>query len=382
MNKKLKTIFIASFLFWCHMALVTYINSSLLEEYVGESLISTLFVLGSVLNIIWILSLPKLINKFGVVKISLSLIWIGSILSVLVGLSKTPSLLIPIFILFFSLSTAIVYALDILVERHSDDSVTGNIRGAFLTINNFAMAMIPFFVGILTEKYGFTATYIIAGIVLFISGIIVAISQKGVVYKKTEVPNIAEGFKSILKKPALKHIIIINFILQFFYAWMVIYTPLYLSKELGFDWSTIGLILSVMLIPFVLFQLPAGYIADKWLGEKEMLISALIIAGVATICFAVLPIKTVVAVAIALFCTRIGASITEVMCDSYFFKHIDETNTNIISFYRIMYPVSYIIGPVIATLILLKTNYTSLFIILGGVMIFSAFYALRIKDTK
>lgn len=364
------------------MALVTYINSSLLEQYVNPSVTSTLFAFGSVLNIIWVLNLPKIVNRFGVAKISSTLMVVGAILCALVGVTKIPYLLLPLFVLFFSMSTAILYTLDILVEKHSTDAVTGNIRGALLTINNFAMALLPFFVGILTEKYGFTATYVLAALVLTVAASIIAFTQKTNTKETTETPNLLEGFRSITKNPALRRIITINFLLQFFFAWMVIYTPLYLSNVLGFSWGTIGTILSVMLIPFVLLQFPAGRIADKWLGEKEMLISALIIAGAATICFAVLPGPTAVAVAIALFCTRIGASIVEVMSDSYFFKQIDETNVNTISFYRIMYPLAYIVGPVTGALVLSMTSYTVLFIILGACMFVGAFYALRIVDTK
>lgn len=305
-----------------------------------------------------------------------------AILCALVGITKNEFLLLPLFVLFFSMSTAILYTLDILVEKHSADEVTGNIRGILLTINNFAMALLPFFVGMLTEKYGFTATYSIAAGVLLVSAGIVITTQRSLPKKDAQTSNLREGFRAIVQNPALRRIITINFLLQFFFAWMVIYTPLYLANTLMFDWSTIGTILSIMLIPFVLFQFPAGKIADKWLGEKEMLISALIIAGVATICFAVLPNPTAIAVAIALFCTRIGASIVEVMSDSYFFKQIDETNVHSISFYRIMYPLAYIIGPITAAAILAVSSYLVLFITLGGLMFIGAFYALRIVDTK
>ncbi len=382
MNKKLKFVFLASFIFWCHMALITYVNSSLLESYVSPGVTSLLFALGSGLNIIWILILPKMVNRFGVVNISTSLIFIGAILCALVGLANAPMILLPIFVLFFSTSTAIIYTLDILVEHHSKDEITGGIRGLLLTINNFAMALLPLFVGILTEKYGFKATYLLAATVLAISGITILSTQRKMPHTKTELPNLKEAIKNILQNKALKRIITINFLLQFFYAWMVIYTPLYLANELGFDWSTIGIILSVMLAPFVIFQLPAGRIADKWLGEKEMLISALLIAGASTIAFAVLPTPTATIVAITLFCTRIGASIVEVMCDSYFFKQIDATNVNIISFYRIMYPISYILGPILGAIILWFTNYQTFFITLGFILILGALYAIKIVDTK
>ena len=59
------------------------------------------------------------------------------------------------------------------------------------------------------------------------------------------------------------------------YAWMVIYTPLHML-DLGFTWEEIGQIFTIMLIPFVLVEYPAGWLADKYIGETEMMSADLI----------------------------------------------------------------------------------------------------------
>ena len=63
---------------------------------------------------------------------------------------------------------------------------------------------------------------------------------------------------------------------------MVIYTPIYLHEHIGLPWSDIGIIFTIMLLPFVLFEFPAGKLADgKW-GEKEPPIIGIILIAVST----------------------------------------------------------------------------------------------------
>jgi uncharacterized membrane protein len=59
--------------------------------------------------------------------------------------------------------------------------------------------------------------------------------------------------------------------------------------------------------------------------------------------------KSVLLWALILFCTRIGASLIEILRDSYFYKRIDCSDVDIINFFRSVRPAAYIIGLLIAT---------------------------------
>ena len=160
------------------------------------------------------------------------------------------------------------------------------------------------------------------------------------------------NFVSLLRKLSgrknVLRIYYISFLLEFFYALMIIYTPLYLL-ELGFSWAEIGKIFTVMLLPFVLLQYPAGYLADKKLEERDMIIFSLIIMAFSTFFIFFISSKSLILWALILFCTRIGASLIEVLRDSYFYKRIDCRDVDIINFFRSVRPMAYIIGLVIAT---------------------------------
>ena len=174
------------------------------------------------------------------------------------------------------------------------------------------------------------------------------------------------------------------FILQIFYAWMTIYTPIYLHGNLGLDWGAIGIIFGIMLLPFIFVQFPAGELADSQFGEKEMLSIGFIITALATITMFFVTGKSILVWGLILFGTRVGAALVEVMCDVYFFKKVDNQNANLISFYRMGRPLAYIIGSLIATLMLSIPYFglKNLFLVLGFMMFLGLRYSLALKDTK
>ena len=72
----------------------------------------------------------------------------------------------------------------------------------------------------------------------------------------------------------------------------------------------------------------------------------------------------------------------EVMTESYFFKHMDSGDTNIISAWRRNLPFAFILAPTLAIVILSFFDYKYLFLILGLIMLYGLRYSLTIKDTR
>ena len=162
---------------------------------------------------------------------------------------------------------------------------------------------------------------------------------------------------------------------------MVIYTPIYLHKYIGLDWQTIGLIFTIMLLPFVFFQLPLGILADKKFGEKEILNIAIVILGITTITLSFITTNTVWVWATLLFITRIGASSINIMSETYFFKKVDAKDSDIISFFRMAKPIAYIFGPTLASLTIFLIDFRYIFLVLGIIMLTGLRYSLTIEDT-
>jgi MFS family permease len=176
-------------------------------------------------------------------------------------------------------------------------------------------------------------------------------------------------------------IFMVNLLLQIFYTWIVIYSPLYLIHQ-GFNWEQIGIIFSIMLLPFLLFELPLGRIADRWLGEKEILTVGFIILGVSTMSLAFIHSSSLVIWATALFMTRVGASCVEIMSETYFFKQIHKGDAPVISLFRFARPISLLVAPIAAAFTILVLGETVAFLILGLLMLFGLRFVYPLVDTR
>jgi MFS family permease len=185
--------------------------------------------------------------------------------------------------------------------------------------------------------------------------------------------------KLALKRKDIMRIYSVAFVLHFFYAIMVIYTPIYL-QQIGMAWSEIGLLFTIMLVPFVLIQYPLGILADKKIGEKELIIMALCIMVPSVLIIYFVNNTNFAAWALILFTTRVGAAMLEVMVESYFFKRIDADDIGLINFYRTATPFAYIIAAGLTAMMLFFLPIKSLFILLTVVLVIGIYPASRLID--
>jgi MFS family permease len=137
-----------------------------------------------------------------------------------------------------------------------------------------------------------------------------------------------------------------------------------------------------MLLAFVLTEVPFGKLADKWFGEKYLLIAGFVIMAFSTSLLFFLHSFTLPIIALVLFMTRIGASCIEVLTESYFFKNIPKSETGTMSIFKNTYPVAYIIAPLIGSVILSIAPFRYLFLVLGCILFLGIFCILPINNTK
>jgi MFS family permease len=213
------------------------------------------------------------------------------------------------------------------------------------------------------ESYGFSAVFYAVLIVYMMMFVFSLMGLTNVPFKKKKRKiTTKETIKKVWKNKNIRNIYWISGSLDFFYAITVIYVPLHLLS-LGLNWEQIGLILTVMLIPFVLLQYPVGSLADTKWGEREMLgISALIMGGASLFMFFTVSASMATWMMI-LFTSRIGAALLEILRDSYFYKQIDGSDIGIINFFRTARSVAYILATGISAVVLLFFPLKSVFLI-------------------
>jgi len=378
-------IYISNIIFAFHGALIIFINSSFLEEIIDTETVGLLFTTGSALALIIFLNAPKILDYFGTYKTATGL-FVIEFLSVLgLALVREPTIIIFLFLVYFVTWPFILYTFDVFLEAtQKTESTTGGARASFLTFSNLAFVISPTIAGlILGVDNNYTRVYLISS--LFIIPLYI-IFKKAFSKNFTEPDHkenrIVNTIKEVTRRPNIFNIVMAQGILRFFFAWMIIYAPIHLHNNIGFDWPEIGLMFTFMLLPYIILEIPAGYLADRKYGEKELLILGFIILSGSTMSLAFITSPVFIVWATLLFLTRVGASFVEVMTETYFFKKVSKDDANLISFFRITQPFSFVIAPIIASVALLFIDLRLSFLILGILVLTGIFFALRIEDTR
>ncbi len=384
MEYKRKLIYLTGFFIAMAMALTSFINSSYLENYTNKNYVGMFFALGSILAIWGLSKMPKILNRYGNRKtmLYLCLISFGSLLTM--ALSQNAIAVILAFIIMFASQSFIITSLDIFLEDFSRNSSVGSIRGLYLTFVNLAWVIAELASAIILgdSKNFFWVIYLLASLFILLASWIIYFHIKNFKDPEYIKTTTVKNLKFFLKNKNIFKVYILNLSLRFFFAWMVIYTPIYLHEYIGLPWGKIGIIFAIMLLPFVILDYPLGKLSDKF-GEKEMLIAGFIISAIATFCIPFLSKPEIYVWGSILFITRIGAATIEDMTEIYFFKSVPKENEGALSFFRNANSIAYLLAPILALLIFLLTpSFEYIFFVLGVIMLCGALISIRLKDIK
>ena len=381
MQPNRKIIYYAQFLYSIPVALAYFINSSFIASFTGEKMVGIIYALGSILSIFALLIAPKIFRKLGGSRFLLlaSLLYGLSFLGL--ALLKNSFSVIIAFILSVSFNTLMIFSLDEILKIFSENKQTGKIRGVYIMLSNLALILVQVVFAFFLGSSNFRHIYLL-GFVVMLAFVLVSIYK----FKKIPDPNYDQEntkkyFREFFKNENLARAFGLTFLLQFFYCSMVIYTPIYLSVNLGFSWKEIGFIFAVMLIPFLFIPIKLGKYADK-IGERKILMLGFFLTALSTLSLFFLTESSIFVWATLLFVTRVGASAVESMSDVYFFKHIQPENEEFISVYRSASPMAYIIAPLVALLILyFAPSFNFIFLILSVLMLSGIYLASTIKKS-
>ncbi|MEI6400487.1 MAG: MFS transporter [bacterium] len=378
----LRRIYVIAFLFCFHSALTAYVNSSIAQSLVGEKLTGILYATASLCTLVCLSFFPRILHLFGNRKTFISLLSLTVLL--LITLSQIPSQAVGVvaLIAYIVINTLVFFSLDVFIEHWSTTVDVGKIRGLYLMISNIGWMFAPLFSSRLAGA-GLPLVYLGASSIVFLAVLLSIFLIKNYDDKNYTRKTLLETLRTVIKRTTLWPIIALNFLLQFFFSWMVIYTPLYLREVLHLSWEQLGIIFSIMLSAFVLVQYPIGRFIDKGASLRLILTGGFVVILGAT---ATLPFVTqdnLVFLAIVLFLTRVGAATIEVCTDTYFFRQITDSDTHILSLYRDMSPFAYVIGPITATTLLyFKLPLVSLFFILSSILALSFIFIPLLTSSK
>lgn len=381
-KNRLRLVTFISFLIGFSEAVVAYVFSSYFKEASGTENVGTFYVVSYFVALVMLLNFHKVVRKLGKSNVFYFSV-LTKIVVLLALVMLDPSRAGMLLVMLYLVATVLEWvSLDIIIESFSSDNLSGRIRGLHLTILNAGFIFGPFVFAYIMDHIGFHGVFVFSLIFNCFVLIFGLIGLRQVNHRFKQDLKISEVIAKVIRRKNVMRIYYIAFILDFFYALMVIYTPIYL-RDLGYSWEDIGKIFTVMLIPFVLLEYPMGILADRKTGEKEFLIFSLFVMGSSTLAIYFLNPAGVTAWMGILFVTRIGAALVEILRDSYFYKRIDGHDVDVINFFRTAGSAGNIVAAAIASLLVYFMPDLKFIFILNGVVVLTALYpAIKLVDNK
>jgi MFS family permease len=380
-KNKVRLVSFMSFLLGFLDAFLIYILSAYFSQATGSNNVGVFYFVaysGVLFSLFYLQPLIRAIGKARTLYLGLGITILASVLLTRVSIAWFS---VGVVLIFIVATNLVWVTLDILLESFSQDRISGRIRGLYLTIMNAGLLAAPFLSTLTLTRYHYEGVFfvlVIGYMIVFLIALIGFCNDNVVFQEKI---SLRQTLIKITREKNIFRIYHISFAMEFFYAMMIVYTPLYL-RSLDFAWNEIGIIFTIMLLPFVFLQYPLGVLADKRWGEKELLIGSIIITAAVTFALGFFGKQTLFVWAAALFLTRIGIAGIEVLRDSYFYKQVDGDSMDIIAFFRTARPLANILGALFSAILLLYFPLKSIFFLTTLVLFLSLFSAFALKDTQ
>ncbi len=383
-TKYILAVFAAAFFFTTSVGVTNYSNSTFIGSLgFSASAVSFIYIFGSLLTIAALLTLPRIIEQQGNIRVAFGVMGIVLVALLVLGLAQTTWLLLVFFLASIALNVLVLFEMDVFLEHFSEAKRTGRIRGIFMTIINAAWTISPILAGYSIDRYGLQSVYSIGFVGVLIALTIAVFSFRKVHFRKTHRQSLGDMYHNITHTRDFSSVFVVSVLMNFFYAIMIIYTPIHLNIHIGFSWGAIGLLFTLMHIPFIVLEYPIGRLADTRFGEKEMMMIGLCIAGLSSLAFVFLDTASFTLWAIVLIISRVGMSLIETTSESYFFKKIKHDDIAMISAQRIAAPLAYSLAPLVGLIIgVIFSSPTVIFTLLGLMMISGIYFAHRLNDTR
>ncbi|HUY62421.1 MAG TPA: MFS transporter [Candidatus Paceibacterota bacterium] len=376
---------VGNFFFSLFATLTIYILLPYLSTFMPSAATGLVVAGGALVACIAFPFLPRLVARYGAQQLAL-VIALAEMIT-LFALAASPGAVAAAVLvaLTVALQPFLAYELDLLLEATvAEEGTTGRVRTLFLTAWNVAALAAPLLIGALLANSDAYGRIFLAAAAALVPFTVLFAARR---LPKGEVPRLSAMGDTLLCIVQDRDLAAVSFghlLLYLFYVWAPLYAPVFLHDVIGVSWVNLGWMFSIMLVPFVLIEYPAGYIADRWLGDKELMFAGYLLAGVALASLGFLTRGTpLVAILIILVVSRAGAAFVESMTEGHFFRRVSEKDINTVSVFRGIWPLADLIAPLVGSVILFVGNFHLLFFFTGSFIALAGIAStLFIKDFR
>lgn len=384
-DRRLLVLYLAGFILSISTNVTAYINSSFLENYIRLELVGLFFVASNLATFFGMLYFPYLIKKLNNLLTSKIMMLINIVATGFLVFLSSPFWIFGFFVLMWLSANLLWINMDIFVESFTNNENTGRVRAIFFTTMNLGWIVSPTIAtNLVINDNNYRFIYLVSVVFLMIFYLLInkyksILNRIDIIYQKMRVGHIIKEF---WRDKNLRGLYFSSFFLNLFFGLVVVYMPIYLHNQIGFSWPVLGSIFSIMLIPFILIEIPAGYLADKYWGEIEMMNIGFIILILSLLSFYFINIASFALWAMVLFFSRVGAALIEAMRESRFFKIVDVEHVSHINFLRTSSPLGYLAAAGLGAIIVSLYEVNYIFLFLAIIFLASFYFVNIIKDSK
>lgn len=378
-------LWLGNFFSAAHFFLIIFVVGPYLTTFLGPETAGLVISAGALITLLVFPLMPRLVAKRGAKRLAIAFAFFQAIVLTVLAGNPTAAIAIACVALACATSPLIAYQLDLLLEATiKNESETGRVRTAFITAGNIALFLAPLIVGLVldgTDRYDLAFFAAAISLTPFIMLFLVERLPEGEPPKHSRLRATAV---CMTRDPDMRAVAAGNGVLQIFFHLAPIYIPIYLHTALGMPWDQLGWMFAVAVLPFVFLEYPAGWLADRYLGDRKLLVTGFVIMGLSFAALSLVTASTpLYLILLVLVLTRVGASLTEAMVEGHFFRRVTERDASTVSVFRMMRPGGALIAPIIGSLLLVFGSYSLLFISMGlAIAIFGTISALAMRDVR
>jgi len=281
-----------------------------------------------------------------------------------------------VFLAFFS--SLRVTAFGLLVRDKTNNKSVSKNEGFVYTLLNIAWLVGPLVAGYILRVYGFGSVFLIASLFVLISLLIFYFFK---IKDNRKSKNIDHHLLKIIfeffSKKSRVFAYVLSGAVNLWWALIYIYIPVYIIES-GYDGFLVGLFLSGIVVPLILFEYYFGELAGKKGFKKLFFIGFMFMAILVILCFFISNIYIMLSLLIT---ASIGVSMIESTTEAYFFDIIKvKERDKYYGVYNTAVDVGNLVGILPAALILVFFPFKSIFLFFGLMMIIFSIISLKIKD--
>ncbi|MBT3704216.1 MFS transporter [Candidatus Peregrinibacteria bacterium] len=281
-------------------------------------------------------------------------------------------------------SLYVMMSMALMVHAFAKAKDLGKTEGFYFLFNNIGYFAGPLVGGIIAKYGGVEPVFVLSGLSL-----LVALSYIIHQHLVEEHPSLAlphktkkvgvglENVKLFLQSKNRIGAYLVSVALISWMSFKQIVIPLFVLA-MGFGADTAGLIISLTIVPCLLFEMPIGKYADEKGFRIPIALGFLII----TFSLLAISISPYFILDAALFIiANIGAALIEPLHDVYFFKNVKKDEEDVLfGIFATADPIGRFVGPAIISTSLIFFPFQGLFIVFACIYAFAGILSLLIKE--